>query len=73
MKRRMLVLILVSLGLLCSCASSAALKNMCLVQEVALKRYVAEANPKLPENWQEVGNKLIRNQGTINKLVGAAR
>lgn len=69
MKRVLLVVVL----LLSSCASSAALKNMCIVQKAALTRYVEAANPELSKSWQEVGNKLVRNQGTINKLVGAGK
>ena len=69
----MKTLLLIAVLFLSSCASSPALKNMCMVQRAALTRYVEVANPELSKDWQEIGKKLIRNQDTINKLVGAER
>ena len=57
--------------LLAGC-SSPELKTMCIVQVDFLEKYVAQANPHLSAEWQKVGEKLVRNQGTINKLVGVA-
>lgn len=55
------------------CAPSRALREMCLTQEHALTRYVEVANGSLSAEWRSVGSKLVRNQATINKLVGVRR
>lgn len=79
---QLLILALLLLLFVAGCWSAPpALRSMCVVQEHSLARYVEVANEAiskdeelLPEHrtdWSRVGEKLLRNQGTINKLVGA--
>jgi len=65
-----LIILFVALLLASGCYSAPrALVTMVETQAGVLPRYVAEANKHLAEDWQEVGNKLVRNQATIEKLV----
>lgn len=77
---QLLALIALLLLFICGCASSPALRKMCIAQEHVLAAYVEAANSSitkdeqlLPEHradWTVVGEKLLRNQRTINKLAG---
>lgn len=62
---------------------SPALERICITQAVVLKEYVEVASeailkdpdilPEHKEDWGRVGQKLIRNQEMINKLVGVRK
>jgi len=65
-----LIILFVALLLASGCYSAPrALIDLVVVQDGVLARYVDQANPKLSEDWQEVGTKLVRNQKTILDLV----
>jgi len=77
---QLIALIALLLLFICGCATSPALRKMCIAQEHVLAKYVETANssitkdeqllPEHREEWAAVGEKLLRNQRTINKLTG---